>query len=145
MICLSVNNSDHVNRSKTSDKLTLVTVTRVRENGSISRATKLDGVLHAGPLGEPSIEIFSSEGFPINKEWHSYGVRHRLDGPSAITYHDGSHQVMTEVYEIDGMPRSANDGPHVVRWNKDGTLAEVEYAKISDIGHNLTSPALKPF
>ncbi|MEL6415734.1 MAG: hypothetical protein AAFQ15_12420 [Pseudomonadota bacterium] len=53
------------NGSGASGELVYITKTIVREDGHIYKETTLDGLMHAGPLGEPSAATYDPDGYPI--------------------------------------------------------------------------------
>ncbi|MBO9466719.1 hypothetical protein J7443_15860 [Tropicibacter sp. R15_0] len=121
-----------------------ITETYVRPGGFIYKETTLDGVLHAGPLNEPSAATFDPEGNPIHHTWHKAGVEHRLHGPSSVSFHDGTNRPKTETFKIEGKPRPSLDGPWMLRRDLDGSLWQEEYADGTVFDYDDVQPSLEP-
>jgi len=105
-----------------------LTKTYVRPGGFIYRETTLDGLLNAGPMDEPSQVTFDPDGNPIRMAWHRAGVSHRSNGPAVLAFHDGTNQPMTELFEMDGKPRPADEGPYIVRLDLHGRPHRLEFS-----------------
>lgn len=114
-----------------TEEQVFITKTLVRSSGHIYKETTLNGLLHAGPMDEPSAATFDPDGNPIRHAWHAFGEYHRIDGPAEINFHHRTDRPMTELFMIDGKPRLPEIGPWRVRWNDDGTLWREEFAEIT--------------
>lgn len=121
-----------------------ITRTYVRPGGYIYKETTLDGVLHAGPLGEPSAATFDPEGNPIEYSWHARGVEHRTDGPTTVVFFDGTDIPQTEFYAVEGQKRPSAAGPYRVRFDKTGQICTEEYADGTVRSVKPSQPVLEP-
>lgn len=143
MANLDVNIEFEKENTGQSEEQVFITKTFVRSSGYIYKETTLNGLLHAGPMGEPSAATFDPDGYPLRHAWHAFGEYHRIDGPAKIDFHHRTDKPMTERFMIDGKPRPPEVGPFRICWNDDGTLWREEFAEPSR-PQRPTRPMLEP-
>lgn len=122
---------DYVNVNNISDdEFKLITETVYCEETGLPRRQETrtpTGLLQAPPNGAPSV-IRYIDGQPSTLIWHELDLEHRLDGPSRVTLHPGSNDVMTETFSVYGAPRPNSEGPFRIRYREDGEVWQAEDA-----------------
>lgn len=90
--------------------------------------TRLRGMLHAPPTGEPSQVVFDDDGRPAELSWHAFNLEHREDGPASVNLYEGTQHPCVEVYKLEGQPRSPELGPYRVARKRNGEIVKEEFA-----------------
>ncbi|MEL6646278.1 MAG: hypothetical protein AAFQ05_01015 [Pseudomonadota bacterium] len=96
------------------------------------KQTRLNGMLHAPPDGEPSEIHYDNEGRERDRFWHYENLEHREGAPSSTLLNPDTGSVLLAQFRIHGQPRPAEAGPFRMRYDSDGKLLGVHEARDSD-------------
>lgn len=103
---------------------------------SETRYRKMDNIWIVHSTTHPS-QIYYSNGILFQEQWYYNSFRHRSDGPSIISYHDGINIRSLQWLYGDSMHRI--DGPACIRYYPNGNVEEERWY-ICDKNINLNGP-----
>ena len=97
----------------------------------IKQMTRLHGKLQSPPDGSPSVIRFVG-GRPATFEWHDQNLDHRVDGPASVRVDPVSGKTLLEVFQIQGQPRSPEDGAFRIWYDSEGNVERKIFAEDED-------------